>query len=144
MLVAGVATVECFDRLSTRHTVVAAIGGIAAAAPGVVAQARNIFLGVAGVGRQAALVVGEGVVHGLSVVRCGKDSEKSRRSIQVMQIFCHAVFAYGLVELGEVAFRAALAAVGHLLPHALVVVILNYNTLKAAAKRDGCFKPSDS
>ena len=26
------------------------------------------------VGRQAALVVGEGVVHGLSVVRCGKDS----------------------------------------------------------------------
>ena len=76
MFVAGVAAVECFDRLSNRHTVVVAIGGIAAAAPGVVAQARHAAVG--SVGRQAALVVGEGVVHGLSVVGCGKDSEKSR------------------------------------------------------------------
>lgn len=74
MFVAGVASVECFDRLSNRHAVVAAIGGIAAAAPGVVAQARHGFLGVAGIGGEAALVVGDGVVHGLSVVGCGKDS----------------------------------------------------------------------
>lgn len=47
-------------------------------------------------------MVGEGVVHGLSVVRCGKDSEKSRWGVQVMQIFCHAVFGHGLVKLGEV------------------------------------------
>lgn len=89
-------------------------------------------------------MVGDGASHGLSVVGCDKDSEKSRWGVQVMQIFCHAVVGHGLVKLGEVAFRAALAAVGHLLPHAPVVVILNYNTLKAAAKRDGCFKLSDS
>ena len=71
MLVAGIAAVECGT-----HTVVAAIGGIAAAAPGVVAQARPCA--AAAVGGEAALVVGEGVVHGLSVVGCGKDSEKSR------------------------------------------------------------------
>lgn len=49
----------CFDRLSNRHTVVAAIGGIAAAAPGVVAQAHHAAAG--SVGNEAALVVGEGV-----------------------------------------------------------------------------------
>lgn len=82
MFVAGVAAVECGT-----HIVVAAIGGIAAAAPGIVAQARHGFLGIAGIGGKAALVVGEGVVHGLSVVGCGKDSEKSRRGVQVMQFF---------------------------------------------------------
>ena len=54
MLVAGIASVECGT-----HVVVAAIGGIAAAAPGVVAQARHAAAG--SVGRQAALMVGEGV-----------------------------------------------------------------------------------
>ena len=83
MLVAGIASVSS----QCRHIAVAAVLRIAAAAPGVVAQARHGFLGVAGIGGEAALVVGEGVVHGLSVVRCGKDSEKSRRGVQVMQIF---------------------------------------------------------
>lgn len=86
-------------------------------------------------------MVGEGVVHGLSVVRRGKDSEKSHRRIQVMEIFCHAVFGHGLVELGEVAFLAALAAGGHLLPHALVVrieVVFQDSTIKSSQHHVGC------
>ena len=70
MLVAGVAAVSS----QCRHIAVAAVLRVAAAAPCVVAQARPSA--AAAVGGKAALVVGDGVSHGLSIIGCGKDSEK--------------------------------------------------------------------
>lgn len=61
-----------------------------------------------------------------------------------MIIFRHAVFGDGLVERGEVAFGTYRTAIVEGLHDALAVVILKYDTFKAAAKRDGCFKLSDS
>jgi len=94
VLMQGVAAAEgCFDRLSNRG--IAKANGVAAAAPSVVAQPLH-GVAVDG-GRQAALVVFQGIVHrASSVILRDKDSKQSRCRGQIMQLFCHAVFSIRL------------------------------------------------
>ena len=61
----------CFDRFGSRA--IAEAIGVAVAAPGIVAEAFHVAIRLDD-GGKAALVVGDGVSHGLSVVGCGKDS----------------------------------------------------------------------
>ncbi len=115
MFVQGIAPVE-----SVRHIPIAETVGVAAAAPGVVAQPLH---GVAMDGdRQVALVVFQGVVHGASSVVIGdKDSKQSRSGGQIVHFFRHAVFGDGLVKGREMAFHAGSVAVAEGLHDTLAV-----------------------
>ena len=103
MLMQGIASVEGMG-----YVVIPEADRVAAAAPGVVAQPLH---GVAmDGGRQVALVVFQGVVHGASsVVVRDKDSKQSSTGGQIMHFFRHAVFGDGLVKGREMAFHAGSA-----------------------------------
>ena len=115
VLVQGIASVEGMG-----HVAIPEANRIAPPPPGIIAQPLH---GVAADGgRQAALVVFQGIVHGASsVVVRGKDSKQSSTGGQIMQLFCHAIFGNGFIKRREIAFRAGSGTIAEGLHHALAV-----------------------